>query len=98
MEKPKLAAKNFTNAKKEVSRWIDNFTVNEMFRDVEFEKLLKFHPSGKCNEIEYLVVRIGMFKKKVLCYRRPDLNFEDDVSWIACLRRVYGLKDTNQFA
>ena len=85
--------KNLSVGKKIVAKCIAERAPGEKFSDERLMSLLRLHPAAnKVKDIEYLVVRSRKqtFVGKVLFFKNRSDDEEDDISYILCLRNLFG--------
>lgn len=82
--------KNVTNGKKTVKAWLDEYTINAQFTDDRIKQLLAYQPSGKANNVEYMVIRKDEYNQRTLYFKNADSVDEDSISWNKCVENLFG--------
>ena len=89
----KIKLKNLTNSKKYITNIISKYKENERVNDVEILQLLQHHPTKNItiSNIDYLTVKIRKpFNQLALYYKYKNNEKEDDISYILCLKNLFG--------
>jgi hypothetical protein len=100
----KLKLKNLTNGRKYITDIVKSQPEGVHFRHEEIELLLQYHPDHVekgVGHIDYLVVRMRQpFNGKSLFIKSLDYDKEDDISYIMCIRELFGKlnRDTHVLA
>ena len=95
----KIKLKNITNGKKYISNIIGNYHDNEKVNDIEILELLKYHPTKHINieNIDYLIIKVRKpFNKLALYYKYKNNDIEDDISYILCIKNLFGKYDRDK--
>jgi hypothetical protein len=86
--------KNITQGRSTITQIIQNTPFDKQFRNKEIEALLAYHPhEGKIGEIEYLIVKRNEYNGRSLYFLNKGSVTEDDSSYVACIRNLFGKFD-----
>jgi hypothetical protein len=91
--------KNFTNGKKYITNIIEKYNENEKVDNIELLELLQYHPTKHINieNIDYLIMKIRKpFNKLALFYKYKYNEKEDDISYILCIKNLFGKYDRDK--
>ena len=94
----KIKLKNVTNGKKYVTDIIEKYKKNEIVNNIVILELLQYHPTKRIHieNIEYLIVRLRKpFNNLALYYKYKDHDIEDDISYILCIKNLFGKYNEN---
>ena len=95
----KQKLKNFTNGKKYVFELLKNQKINIPFHNAEIELILQYHPDNikkNVENIEFLMIQNRPpFYDRALYIKTKNNEEIDDISYVLCLRRLFGLRDLN---
>jgi hypothetical protein len=95
----KQKLKNVSNGRKYITSLIEKHTNGEKLNDVEILELVQYHPTKhiRADNIEYLVVRLRMpFNKPALFYKYKGAAVEDDLSYVLCIKNLFGKYDRDK--
>lgn len=95
-EKLKTELKNMTNGIKIVSRLLRTFDLNQKFNNEMIEYLLTFHPEKNIKKVEYLILIPNIYKDKTLYLKSVDDKDMLDISWINCIKNLFGNFDAEK--
>lgn len=91
--------KNITNGKKYITNIIEKYSENEKINNIEILQLLQYHPTKDIDieNIDYLIMKIRKpFNKLALYYKYKYNEKEDDVSYILCIKNLFGKYDKSK--
>jgi hypothetical protein len=89
----KTKCSNITQANKYIREIINNKKKEELIEDLVIKDLMKYHPTKKIDidKVEWLKMKIRPpYNKLALYYKYKNSEIEDDISWILCIRNLYG--------
>ena len=92
----KTNLKNVTHGKRYISNIIGQYKENEKVNNNEILELLQYHPTKQINieNIDYLIMKIRKpFNQLALYYKSKYNENEDDISYILCIRNLFGKYD-----
>jgi len=93
----KIKLKNIANARKYISEKLSKIPLNKHFRDEEIEELLHYHPDKVIGNIHYLVMKIRKpYNTKSLYFKSNNFQDEDDISYIYCIKNLFGKFSDNK--
>lgn len=95
----KIKLKNVTNGKKYISNIIGNYHDNEKVNDIELLELLQYHPTKHISieNIDYLIIKVRKpFNNLALYYKYKNNDIEDDISYILCIKNLFGKYDRDK--
>jgi hypothetical protein len=84
---------NVTNAKKYISNILQQYKENDIVNNNDIIELLSFHPTKHITKdrIDYLKMKSRPpFNKLALYYKYKNGIVEDDVSYILCIKNLFG--------
>jgi len=85
---------NVTRGKSMITKKLQSLGVDAYVQDPFILQLMKFHPSKTINpdNIEYLVIKPRLpYKTLSLYYKYKDSEIVDDVSYVACIKNLFGV-------
>lgn len=85
--------KNVTNGTQYITAILRKYKENEKVDDTEILSLLQYHPTKHINidNIDYLIIKLRKpFNKLSLFYKYKNSEIEDDISYILCIKNVFG--------
>ena len=91
--KLKIKLKNITSGKKYITNIIGNYKDNEKVNNIEILELLQYHPTKHIiiENIDYLIIKTRQpFNNLALYYKYKDNEKEDDISYILCIKNLFG--------
>ena len=89
----KKTLKNVSNGTKYMTDIIKKYNVDERVDNKELLDLLQYHPTKKIipANIDYLIIRIRPpFNKPALFFKYRDCEIEDDISYVSCIKNLFG--------
>ncbi len=89
----KKRCSNMTRARKYISGIIKSFNIGDIIEDTTIQELVQYHPTKQIdiNKIEWLKIKLRQpYNKPALFYKYKNGSNEDDISWILCIRNLYG--------
>jgi hypothetical protein len=83
--------KYMTHARKHISILMKSFKKDELIQNELIRELVKYHPTKKIKDEYDLMMKIRPPHNKLsLYYRNNETGGIDDISWILCIRNLYG--------
>ncbi len=95
----KTKLKNITNGKKYITSIVQQYKENEKVKNPEILELIQYHPTKHINieNIDYLIVKIRPpFNQLALFYKYKCNEKEDDISYILCIKNLFGKYDRDK--
>jgi hypothetical protein len=89
----KIKLKNVTNAKTYISNILQKYKDNDIVNDLDVIELLSYHPTKHINKqnIDYLIMKTRKpYNKLALFYKYKNNDIIDDVSYILCIKNLFG--------
>lgn len=93
MDVLKTKLKNVTNAKTYISNILQKYKDNDIVNDDDVIELLSYHPTKHINKnnIDYLIMKIRKpYNKLALFYKYKHNDIIDDISYILCIKNLFG--------
>lgn len=84
---------NITNAKKYITSILQEYKENDIVHNSDVIELLSYHPTKHINKdnIDYLIMKSRKpYNKLALFYKYKNGSIEDDVSYILCIKNLFG--------
>lgn len=89
----KTKLKNVTNAKTYISNILQKYKDNDIVNDLDVIELLSYHPTKHINKdnIDYLIMKTRKpYNKLALFYKYKNNEIIDDISYILCIKNLFG--------
>ena len=89
----KTKLKNVTNAKTYISNILQKYKDNDIVNDLDIIELLSYHPTKHINKenIDYLIMKTRKpYNKLALFYKYKNNDIIDDISYILCIKNLFG--------
>lgn len=93
MSSLKAKLKNVTNAKSYITSILQGYKENDIVDNSDVLELLSYHPTKHINQdnIDYLIMKPRKpYNNLALFYRYKNGSIEDDVSYILCIKNLFG--------
>lgn len=95
----KTQLRNVTNGKKHITTLLGKYKNNQKVNEPEILELLQYHPIKNIDitNIEYLIIKIrAPFNKLSLYYKYKGSVKEDDISYVLCIKNLFGKYNREQ--
>ena len=89
----KIKCRNMTRAKQFIGDIIHSYNVGDIVDNEYMLELVEYHPTKdiKLENLEWLKIKIHpYYKKPALYFKNKNDTEDDDLSWILCIRNLYG--------
>jgi hypothetical protein len=97
MAQLKTQFKCMTHAKKHISTLMNTFNKDELIENELIREIVRHHPTKNIKDNDVLVMKIRPpYNKLSLYYRNNDTGKLDDISWVLCIRNIYGKYDVSK--